>query len=463
MDKQILDEYSLLHLLDYTQRYQGTYFHPEGGRDSKINESIDDIKADLEAINSTIKDTGNAVNDLLNNTVNRFNEIKKAIMAEKERYQDVQMLCNKFTDFDNIKSLEDIKFHGNYSEIDGAYCAYQKKTNRVEIKIIDVFGNGYEGNEYVYNNYQYQKNIYDTSIRGNITDNKISTYYEYSRLSVQDINKTLPSAFNRDSQYAKCTISFEASDIINFVNIETEDTGIYITNVQTSLDGIKYRTMPLKDKIAINNKLESYKQYGYVYGTGLLELPLCKYFKITFETDRNKGDVIAYDEMIEYSTIQNTGVGMFNYDAFFDPEFDVMSKIVPAATVVDTAKRSVIKLNNITAHKKIYEGSSKMQSEELINGDVYSISLFANVYCPSNMCSVTFTLIVNGEEYEVVPINSEQNGTKVLRFSGGRNNTIYTEQVNEKIKSAHLLVVFDNPSDASPIINNLKILLGGEL
>lgn len=460
MDKQILDEYSLLHLLDYNQKYQGTYFHPEGGKDARINESIDDIKTDLETINVTIKDTGNAINDLLNNTINRFNEIKKAIMAEKERCQDVQMLCNKFTDFDNVKSLEDIEFKGNYSEIDGAYCARQKKSNRIEIKILDVFGNGYEGNDYVYNNLQYQKSIYDTAIRDNIIDSKISTYYEYSRITVQDINKTLPSVFNRDSQYAKCTISFEASDIINFVNIETEDTGLYITNVQTSLDGIKYKTMPIKNKIAINNKLESYNQYGYVYGTGLLELPLCKYFKLTFETDRNKDDVIAYDEQVTYTEY---GGSEGSYSAFVDPEIDYISKTIPVAMTVDTAKRSVIKLNNINAYKKIYEGSSKMQSEELINGDVYSISLFANVYCPSNMCSVTFTLIVNGEEYEIIPINSDQNGTKVLRFSGGRNDSIYTEQLMEKIKSAHLLIVFDNTADASPIINNLKILLGGEL
>ena len=61
MDKQILDEYSLLHLLEYTQKYQGTHFHPEGGKDSDLNESIDDIKTDLETINSIIKDTGYAI------------------------------------------------------------------------------------------------------------------------------------------------------------------------------------------------------------------------------------------------------------------------------------------------------------------------------------------------------------------------------------------------------------------
>ena len=271
----------------------------------------------------------------------------------------------------------------------------------------------------------------------------------------------MPTAFNKDSQYAKCTISFEASDITNFINIETEDTGIYITNIQTSLDGIKYNTMSIKNKIAINNKLESYNQYGYVYGTGLLEVPLCKYFKITFETDRNKEDTIAFDELIEYQELNNPA--FISYSALVDPEVDVLSKIVPFAMVIDSAKRSTIKINNITAYKKIYEGSTKMQSNELINGDVYSISLFANVYCPSNACSVTFFFVVNGEEYEVVPINSEQNGIKVLRFSGGRNNTIYTEQLTEKIKSAYLLIVFDNPSDASPIINNLKVLLGGEL
>ena len=47
MDKQILDEYTKLFLEDHKQSYEGLFLHPEAGRDSKINESLINIKEDL--------------------------------------------------------------------------------------------------------------------------------------------------------------------------------------------------------------------------------------------------------------------------------------------------------------------------------------------------------------------------------------------------------------------------------
>ena len=75
MDKQILDEHNQIFLDDYNQIYQGLFLHPEAGRDSHLNESLNDIKDDLDYLNDTLKNTGNAVNDLLSNTTFRLNEI----------------------------------------------------------------------------------------------------------------------------------------------------------------------------------------------------------------------------------------------------------------------------------------------------------------------------------------------------------------------------------------------------
>lgn len=470
MDKQILDEHNQIFLDDYNQIYQGLFLHPEAGRDSHLNESLNDIKDDLDYLNDTLKNTGNAVNDLLSNTTFRLNEIKNVILLEKERLQDVQMLCNKYMDFDNVKTLSNIKLSGDFSIENETYYAKVKRQQQKRASIIDVFGNGYEGNEFVYNNYEYQKDVFDTSIRDNMVDNKISTYYEYSRIIVQDFADVTNSYFNKDSEYARCTISFAADDLINYIDINTEDLGISIVNIQTSLDGIKYTSMNMKGKIIINNKLESYNNYGYIYGSGIIEVPLCQYFKITFETNRHKNDVIAYKE----STLSDIYTDLTRYEDAKSESWDQKttswlnstgSFILKKDTIVQSAKRSAIKINDIKVYKKIYHAKSIMRSEELITDEAYSISLFANVYIPESLDSksVEFYLTINGVDYEVVPINSHSNGTKILRFSGGKSSTLYTHLLSEKITSAYLTIVFKSSSELCPMVNNIKILLGGEI
>ena len=50
MDKQILDEHNQIFLDDYNQIYQGLFLHPEAGRGSHLNESLNDIKDDLDEL-----------------------------------------------------------------------------------------------------------------------------------------------------------------------------------------------------------------------------------------------------------------------------------------------------------------------------------------------------------------------------------------------------------------------------
>ena len=79
MDKQLLDEYSGLFLNEYSQTYMGLFLHPEDGRDNKINESFDNIKNDLNNLDNMLIHVGTSVNDLLTNTTNRLNEVKKIL------------------------------------------------------------------------------------------------------------------------------------------------------------------------------------------------------------------------------------------------------------------------------------------------------------------------------------------------------------------------------------------------
>ena len=104
-------------------------------------------------------------------------------------------------------------------------------------------------------------------------------------------------------------------------------------------------------------------------------------------------------------------------------------------------------------------------SEELITSHCYSIGIFANVYIPEGLSdnAVQFRLTINGKDYEVVPMNSHSNGTKIIRFSGGKSNTSYTTLISEKIVSAQLSIILNGTAIMTPFINNIKVLIGGEI
>lgn len=459
MDKQILDEYQKILLGEYKQNYEGLFFHPESGGDDKLNYALYDIYKDLITVDDHLINTGNAINDLMNNTIARLEEVKKDIMLEKERYQDIQMLCNKYTDFDNVKTLNDITFEGSYTYENEAIYGPIKRNSKVDINILHIDGNGYEGNKYVYNNFEYQEDTYDTSVRRNIFDNKINTYYEYSRITIQNDLEETNTFFNKDNTKARCTMSFAAKEAVNYIEISTEDSGISISNIQYSLDGIKYFDLKLKSKISINNKLDSYDNYGYIYGSGIISIPLSKYFKITFETDRDTEDTIAYEKsIIVGEEIDHSIIATGEY-------YSVQPLVETSTYIVKGAKRSTIRINDISAYKRVFSEKMQIVSDELITTDAFSISIFSNVYVPEELDdrAVKFTLVVNGISYEMVPINSNLNGTKVIRFSGGKSSSIYTKLINEVIKSARLVITFSNKSTCTPYINNLKILIGGEI
>ena len=134
---------------------------------------------------------------------------------------------------------------------------------------------------------------------------------------------------------------------------------------------------------------------------------------------------------------------------------------------VKTAKRHLIKINDIQAYNNAYNKNSYIQTQELIqDAKLYSVSVFANVYIPEglNSDSVEFILTVNGIDYSVIPINDNTlSGTKIVRYSQGNSKTEYTELTNEIITSAYLTIKLKGTKELSPYINNIKVLFGGEI
>ena len=195
---------------------------------------------------------------------------------------------------------------------------------------------------------------------------------------------------------------------------------------------------------SISNREDSYKKQGYVYGSNIISFPNSYYVKITFESTNYLDETISFERVIA-NTEKNETI----------------------TTIVPSAKRHVVRINNIEAKSKKYALESIFKTKELIttDKDIYAISVFANIYLPNKLPDdyVEFILTINGQDYKVEPVNSYKDGIKIIRFSQGKIPVKYTKYIGEKITSAFLTVRLKSKNKITPYINNLKILLGGEI
>lgn len=442
MGKQILEEKRLDLEKSYIPKYEVLFLHPEEGEDFRINKAFDEINFDMKRIDGYNKELAFKTDTLLKETVDRLNAAKYKIMAEKERLQDITMLCNKYTDFDNVIVLKTDDFNNTISGSDvltGEIISVAKARSHIK----DIQGNGYEGNTYVYNDYEYQADTMFTGNRNALVDNSVSTYYEYSRITADPREEELLHDFNYDSEEARCTIHLEASENINEVDIISENDSAKVVGLQYSNDNKDFYHIEIP-KISINKKDDSYDKFGYIYGSGKIALPNCKYAKITLESSKTTNDVLAYEKKV--SKEGDTAV-------YVD------------TNIIKTAKRHVIKINDLNVYSKRYATSSIYRSRDIVVDKAYAIAFFCNVYIPEGLSSnsVEFIMTINGVDYDIQPINSNFNGIKVIRFSQGKFNSKYTKYIGEVIKSAYITIKIKSKGNLSPYINNMKVLIGGEL
>lgn len=443
MDGNIINSRRIDKQKEFEPTYTKMIIHPEEGEEFRLNTALSEIETDIIKLDDGFKDIATNIDYLLKNTINRLEAVKNNINSEKERLQDITMLCNKFTDFDNVMILQKDDFTGSFNYQDGIFSSEVLGNTKISTRVENVYGNGYEGNKYAFKDGAYLSDSLDTSVRSAINDSSITSYYEYSRITASNTEEFLLNDFNTDSEEAKCTISLSGSSTINEVEILSENEQTVIVGAQYSKNGTDFEHLEIKPT-TLNSKEESYKEYDYIYGSGKIAFPNCKKIKLTLQSKGYTSDTIAFErKMTEVNGI----------------------KVKDKTTVIKTGKRHTIKINDISCYQKTYSTSSVLESKELISDKAFSIAVFCNTYIPTglNDNAVSFVLTINGEDYDVVPINSHANGIKVIRFSQGKSSPEYTKYIGEEIKSAILTIKFKGKNNVAPYINNLKILLGGEI
>jgi hypothetical protein len=415
------------------------YIHPEEEPIvDELNLNITQIDTDLKYIDDTLTMVASNYNSLMESTKLKLNNIKELLNTEKERQEDINILCNKYSDFSSVITLGEPNFEAGLTFTDGILTANVNSTTPLTYTVKDISGNGQAGNTYVYQNEEFISDVLDTSNTSYIGDGNLTTSYEYERLTINN-SETAPLSFNKDSIEAKCSIVLSSSDYINKVLVNSDRTDLILKEVYISDDGSSF-TLDRTYNIQINKNQEKYNDQSYIYGSGIISVKPSKYVKLCFKSNGYTDDTIAYIKAFSDTTT-------------------VTKKIVQVAS----AKRHVIKLNGITLSKNVY-GKGTAVSKELITDPVKYIGLYCNEYISSDYDienTVKYYLIINGTEHEITPVNSQRNGKKIIRTSSQTyqlDNTIYIE---ESIKSAKLKIVISSSTSITPYISNLKLLVGG--
>ena len=444
----------------YTHEYSQLHLHPEEvGNNDRLNKALTDIKYDLVNIDTMIINKSTDINNLLSSTIKRLDAVKNSIHSEKERLQDIKILCNKFTDFDNVIPITVDKIaSGSFNYQNNVYSSKIGNMNKIGIAIESVTGNGIEGNKYVYKNHAYIKDSLDTSKTNALLDNSINTYWEYERITASSTEKYLINDFHMDNEEAKCTLTISSKSKINELYLVTDISNVKIIGLQYSQNNIDYYNVAIPD-ITLNTVLDSYDTYGYIYGSGYIGVPSCNYVKITLQSNGNTNETIAF-ERIMFKDDESTS------NKVEDNSEENSDEITPITTIVESAKRHLIRISDINAYSKKYQASSYFTTTNLINNmDVYCVAVFANVYIPDGLSKdcVTFVLTINGIEYNVLPLGDREEGIKIIRYSKGNSKDTYTKIIGEVINSVYLTVKIKSNKNLTPYINNVKVILGGDV
>lgn len=423
----------------YEPIFDNIELHPEIEIDKNdFNTIFNDAGVDLNILNNSMYDSINDFKSLLDMTRTKLDNIKSILKTEKERLEDINILCNKYSDFSNVICVTDNNTSGSLLYNNNVFSLNTKSYQSIDFSIENITGNGYEGNNYVYKNNDFVNNSRDTSDRSYINDDSNLTYYEYSRIVASNSEKEVFSQVNFDSITARCSILLKANDLINTLEISMDTDDVLLESLSTSLDGQTFSQSSLKN-IAINDKNSRYNEESYIYGCGKLSFKDCYYVKIILKSTK-----------------------------FTDEQIAFIKKSLSTETLIElkTAKRSVIKINNIAASRAVYTSKGTLTFDNFITDAINTIAIFANEYAADDIdirTNVQYSLSVNGKDYEILPINCQTSGKKVIRTTSKTLPAEHVYYISESIKNAALTISMSTSKQyASPYISDLKILVGGE-
>lgn len=411
--------------------------HEEPPDYKKEQRELLEVNLDINIVNQSLVEIKDRIDELISEIDYQINAVNEAVKNETERITDINMLCGNSSEYNMVIPISNEQFTADSKDYvplkdDVISCnLYEKK--EVGYIISNISGNGYQGNRYVYNDGLFEFDEDDKSSIEYIYDESDVTGYEYSRLVTTNKNEVIDSLINYDDKEVKCTVTLNAEQNASSAYIKTENSDLVIESIETSDDGILF-VKNISKPIKISETDEIYNDFEYIYGSNIICFKPSKYIRITFSSSNNTNDKIAIDD---------NGTANVKFDT----------------------KRKKIKINNIKLYSNTYSSVSVVTDNIVSSGSVDKVGLFLNEYIPDHFSSVidyvTYFLIINGVEYEVVPINSNKNGIKIIKFSEDDLIQGYSQKINETIKSVAIKIILNtNENKESPLISNVKLCLG---
>lgn len=406
-----------------TPTFEGLAIHPETEPVKEtINNALRDISIDFVSLESELINTANNYASIINNMVLRLEAADQQIQVERDRIKDINAICGQYSEFSSVRSYNGNNVSGDYGWLSDSFTGgvADVTADDITITIEDVSGNGVDGNEYVKGSVG--------SKRTYLVDDDELTRWEYSRYTASSIPKGAPIPVNGDSEEARATVTMSASKEISAIKIKS-DSDVVVEDVLVSYDGGLTFESTMSKEIHINNPDAKYNDPEYIYGSGIIAFPNTTHIKIRFRSNGVTNDVMLDAEGNE---------------------------------LVDVKRHAII-VNGIQAYNAKYV-SGELTTANMIASPVDCIAVFASEYVPRHYPEqdyFKYILTVNGIDYDVVPINSNRDGVKMIRFSDYTVNDSYIEHLKEPIKSATLKVLINpTPGGETPYLSNLKVCIG---
>ena len=413
---------------------------------SRLNGFLNDICVDFAALEKETQSLAEKYDALAKGVALRLSAVDEKLFRVEERMKDLNIICGNYKDFAKVISLKATELGGNFAYFDDYTLSLYGRTYQVAADIYEITGNGYEGNLHVVDNENnFVNDSLDTGNRNYLNDNSIVTAYEYSRITADATEKNYPAEINFDNVEAVCGIVLRSNEMFTALNISSDIDTIILKDVLISLDGgATYKSVLSKKSLAINNPDEKYSNDQYVYHSGMISFEATNYVKLVFQSNGTTSENLMYRKTTTNPETSKTETSIYR---------------------LETAKRHLIRINNIQLLRGSYQTSCRIYTGNLISTPVKSIAIFANEFVPNffpdNKNYIKYTLTVNGEDYDIVPINSDKQGAKIIKFLNTVSTDSYVTHIDESIKAAKLTITMRTPNAIyTPFLSNLKICLG---
>lgn len=398
-----------------------------------------EVAMDINSINNGIFEMKNKISELVNYVDYNIDSVKSAIKKEDDRISDINIICGQTSDYNMVIPIYSTDFSGSFENIDDKYFgANITEQEQIEYTITSISGNGIAGNRFVYReNGIFENEENDYSKEEYINDDNDVTKFEYSRLFTNDKEEVVDGIINYDDKDVEVTITLSADTKFNKIKWMTETKDLIVTKLETSTDGI-YFTSQTEKQLKNESAEDLYNDSTYIYGSNILCFPYSYYVRITFTSSNVENDIIAIEE--------DNGVMVYS-----------------------STRRKKIAINNIKLYKSAYKSTSIVSGNIIVGGSVDKVALFSSEYIPNHFTDkkyITYYLIINGDEQEVVPVNSDKEGIKIIKFSETDSSPTldsWIKTIKETIKTVQIKAVIETPNDnETPYIGNLKLCLEKE-